>query len=104
MSPRLRAFCNHLEASPRSFELSISNVAPVHGSRSASSAGPFSSIAEIGSRHALRIAVVSLAGELHFGFCAGPATVADLTGMARGIDAEAAELSRPQAPSTSAPG
>ena len=94
VSPRMRAFCDRLEASPRSFALSVSNVpgprlpvrvlgAPVDA---------IHSIAEIGSRHALRIAVVSLADRLHFGLCADPALVDDLDAMADGIEAEAAAL------------
>jgi hypothetical protein len=94
VSDRMRAFCQRLEDSPRAFALSVSNVpgprrpvrvfgAPVES---------IHSIAEIGSRHALRVAVVSLAGRLHFGFCADPALVSDLDEMAAGIEVEAAEL------------
>jgi diacylglycerol O-acyltransferase len=50
------------------------------------------SIAEIGERHALRIAVVSLADSLYFGFCADPAIVDDLEAMAAGVEADAAAL------------
>jgi hypothetical protein len=49
-------------------------------------------LAEIGARHGLRIAVVSLAAELHFGLCADPAIVDGLDAMARGIEEEAAAL------------
>ena len=52
------------------------------------------SIAEIGERHALRVAVVSLAGMLCFGFCADPAIVDDLAAMAEGSEAEASALIR----------
>jgi hypothetical protein len=94
VSPRMRSFAERLEASPRSFALSVSNVpgprtpvrvlgAPVNA---------IHSIAEIGSRHALRVAAVSLAGRLHFGFCADPSLVADLDAMACGIEEEAALL------------
>jgi diacylglycerol O-acyltransferase len=94
VSPRMRSFCERLESSPRSFCLCVSNVpgprqpvrilgAPVDA---------IHSIAEIGSRHALRVAVVSLAGRLHFGFCADPALVADLDAMAEGIELEASLL------------
>jgi hypothetical protein len=97
VSNRMRSFCERLEASPRSFALSVSNVpgprqpvrvlgAPVTS---------IHSIAEIGSRHALRVAVVSLAGRLHFGFCADPALVEDLDAMAAGIEAEAEALEAP---------
>ena len=50
------------------------------------------SIAEIGQRHALRIAVVSLAGRLHFGLCADPAIVGDVGLLAAGLEVEAAAL------------
>ena len=93
-SPRLRSFCDRLEASPRSFALSVSNVPgprePV--SVLASPVEAIHSIAEIGRRHALRVSAVSLAGRLHLGFCADPAIVDDLEAMAGGIEAEAAEL------------
>ena len=51
-----------------------------------------SSLAEIGERHALRVAVVSLAGRLYFGFCAEPGIVDDLQVMAEGVEAEAGAL------------
>ena len=96
VSPRLRRFCGKIEASPRNFALSVSNVpgprepvsilgAPVEA---------LHSIAEIGNRHALRVAIVSLAGRLHFGFCADPAIVDDLEVMARGVETEADALIR----------
>ena len=90
-SPRMRALCDRVEASPRSFALSVSNVP---GPRQAvsvlgSPVEAVHSIAEIGARHALRVAVVSLAGTLHFGLCADPALVDGLDEMASGIEAEA---------------
>jgi hypothetical protein len=94
VSERMRSFAERLEASPRAFALSVSNVP---GPRSAvrvlgAPVESIHSIAEIGSRHALRVAVVSLAGRLHFGFCADPALVPDLDAMAAGIEEEAALL------------
>ena len=50
------------------------------------------SLAEIGRRHALRVAVVSLADHLYFGFCADPDLVDDLEWLAEGVEAEAAAL------------
>jgi hypothetical protein len=50
------------------------------------------SLAEIGRHHALRVAVVSAAGDLCFGFTADPAIVDDLGEMARGLEAEAEAL------------
>lgn len=94
VSPQLEHFCRRLEASPRTFALNVSNVpgparpvsvlgAPVEAAYS---------IAEIGERHALRIAVVSLAGRLYFGFCADPSIVGDIDVLARGVEAETAAL------------
>ena len=93
-SPGLGRFCRELEASPRAFALSVSNVpgpggpltvlgAPVEG---------VYSLAEIGERHALRIAVVSASGNLRFGFCSDPAIVHDLDRLARGVEVEVEAL------------
>ena len=94
VSPRMRSFCQRIEASPRSFALSVSNVpgprAPV--SVLGSPVESVHSIAEIGRRHALRISALSLAGDLHFGLCADPALVEGLDVMALGIEVEAAAL------------
>jgi hypothetical protein len=92
--PRLRQFATNLEDSPRRFALSVSNVPgprcpvsilghPVTGSFG---------IAEIGERHALRIAVHSLADQLGFGLCADPQLVPDLKRMAVAIEEEAEAL------------
>jgi hypothetical protein len=94
VSPRLERFAERLEASPRSFAVSVSNVpGPPHPV--AVLGAPVRSmhtLAEIGGRHALRVAVVSLAGSLNFGFIADPAIVDDLEEMAAGVEAEAADL------------
>jgi diacylglycerol O-acyltransferase len=94
VSPRMRTFCQRIEASPRSFALSVSNVpgprAPV--SVLGSPVESVHSIAEIGRRHALRISALSLAGDLHFGLCADPGLVEGLDVMAAGIETEAAAL------------
>jgi diacylglycerol O-acyltransferase / wax synthase len=94
VSPRLRSFCERLEGSPRRFAVSVSNIP---GPRShvtvlGAPVGALYSIAEIGERHALRVAVVSLAGRLYFSFCADPGIVDDLRVMAEGVEAEAAAL------------
>jgi diacylglycerol O-acyltransferase len=94
LSPRLRQFATNLEDSPRRFALSVSNVP---GPRSPVSilghpaTGSFG-IAEIGERHALRIAVHSLADRLGFGLCADPQLVPDLQRMAVAIEEEAEAL------------
>ncbi len=94
VSPRLERFAERVERSPRTFALNVSNVrgprepvsvlgAPVEAMHS---------LAEIGEHHALRVAVVSLAGTLCFGFCADPAIVHDVETLAAGTEAEAAAL------------
>ncbi|MGH3322708.1 MAG: WS/DGAT domain-containing protein [Nocardioidaceae bacterium] len=94
VSPSLEGLCVRIERSPRSFTVNVSNVpgprtpvtvlqAPVE---------TLYGLAEIGERHALRVAVISLAGRLSFGICADPAIVDDVQGMADGIESEAREL------------
>jgi len=90
--PRLRLFAEHALAHPRSFALNVSNVpgprrpvevlgVPVHA---------LYSLAEIRDHHALRIAVVSLAGTLGFGLTADPTLLADVHSLAKDIETEAA--------------
>jgi diacylglycerol O-acyltransferase len=98
VSPRLERFVERVERSPRTFALNVSNVpgprepvavlgAPVEAMHS---------LAEIAERHALRVAVVSLASprgaRLCFGLCADPAIVEDAPAIAAGTEAEAAAL------------
>jgi diacylglycerol O-acyltransferase len=93
-SAKLAALVERIEASPREFAVSVSNVpGPRHpvsvlGAR----VQALHSIAEIGLRHGLRISVVSLADRLYFGFNADPALVHDVEWMAEGVEIEAAEL------------
>jgi len=94
VSPRLKRFCERVEASPRSFALNVSNVP---GPRRAVSVlgtpvRSLHSIAEIGERHALRVTVVSCAGSLYYGLCGDPDVVDDLDALASGIQDDAAEL------------
>jgi diacylglycerol O-acyltransferase / wax synthase len=94
VSPRLERLCQRIEANPRRFALSVSNVpgprAPV--SVLGAPVERVYSLAEIGRRHALRVAAVSVAGRLCFGFCADPGVVEDLGEMAVGLEADAAAL------------
>jgi hypothetical protein len=50
------------------------------------------SLAEIGEHHALRVAVVSLAGTLNLGLVADPTLLADVDLLAADMRAEAAAL------------
>ncbi|MGZ4173960.1 MAG: WS/DGAT domain-containing protein, partial [Solirubrobacteraceae bacterium] len=50
------------------------------------------SLAEIRARHALRVAVASLADSLNFGLCADPTLLADVDELGRDMQAEAAAL------------
>jgi hypothetical protein len=94
VSPQLEHLCRCLEASPRTFALNVSNV-PGPRDPVAVLGAPVEavySLAEIGERHALRIAVLSLAGELHFGLCADPEIVTGIDLLARGLEADANAL------------
>ena len=93
-SPGLERFCRELEASPRTFALSVSNVPGPGGALTVVGAPVEAvySIAEIGERHALRIAVLSASGNLRFGFCSDPEIVHDLDRLARGVEAEVEAL------------
>jgi diacylglycerol O-acyltransferase len=95
ISPRAEHLMRRFESSPRRFALNVSNVpGPRNRERILGShVTALHTLAEIGERHALRVAVVSYAGELCFGLCADPHLVHDLDAIARGIDEEAAVLS-----------
>jgi WS/DGAT/MGAT family acyltransferase len=93
-TPRLSQFAARVLAHPRSFALNVSNVpgprqpvqvlgVPVRA---------LYSLVEIGEQHALRVAVVSLAGTLSFGLVADPTLLADVDQLASDMQAEAAAL------------
>jgi diacylglycerol O-acyltransferase len=85
-----------LLSGPREFALSVSNVpgprrpVTVLGRR----LRRFSSFAEPADRHALRVAAVSLGGEMNFGLCSDPDAVAGLDRLAEGLAESLKELSR----------
>ena len=93
-TPRLSRFAEHVLAHPRSFALNVSNVpGPGRPIRVLGVAvNSLYSLAEIGEQHALRVAVVSLAGTLNIGLVADPTLLADVGDLAAGMQAEAAEL------------
>jgi WS/DGAT/MGAT family acyltransferase len=92
----LRDGITRLTTGPREFALSVSNVP---GPRERPSilgheiAG-FASFAEPADRHALRVSVVSLGGELAFGLCSDPEAIADLGLLAAALDESVVELER----------
>jgi diacylglycerol O-acyltransferase / wax synthase len=92
--PPLGHFAERVLSHARSFALNVSNVPgprqPVQVLGHPVVA--MYSLAEIGAHHALRIAVVSLAGTLNFGLVADPTLLADVDQLAAGLDAEAAAL------------
>jgi diacylglycerol O-acyltransferase / wax synthase len=72
-----------LTSGPREFALSISNV-PGPRQRPlmlGHAVEHFSSFAEPADRHALRVSVVSLGGDLAFGLCSDPDAIPDLDGL-----------------------
>jgi diacylglycerol O-acyltransferase / wax synthase len=94
VSPELGRFCERVERSPRTFAVNVSNVPGPREPVSVLGApvGSLHSIAEIAKHHALRVAVVSLAGSLCLGFCADPEIVEDVQSMAEGTEIEATTL------------
>ena len=94
VSPGLERLCRRLEASPRAFALNVSNVPGPRGAVEVLGAPVEAvySIAEIGRRHALRVAVVSADGRLQFGFCSDPGIVEGLALMAAAVEADASAL------------
>jgi WS/DGAT/MGAT family acyltransferase len=95
-SPALERLCDRLERGGRSFAVNVSNVPGPRAALSVLGAPvrEVYSIAEIAEHHALRVAVVSAAGRLHFGLCADPTAVDGLATIAADIEAEAAALVR----------
>jgi WS/DGAT/MGAT family acyltransferase len=83
-----------LTSGPREFALSVSNV-PGPRQRAlilGHAVEQFSSFAEPADRHALRLSVISLAGELAFGLCSDPEAISDLDGLRGALADSIAEL------------
>ena len=79
---------------PREFALSVSNVP---GPRERPTilgheVREFCTFAEPADRHALRVAVVSLGGDLAFGLCSDPEAIDGLDGLAEALEESVAEL------------
>jgi len=96
LSSSLERFAEHWAESPRVFTLNVSNVPGPHGPLSVLGAPVASlhSLAEIGHRHALRVAVVSAAGRIGFGFCADADAIGSPQPIAAGVAAELSALTR----------
>jgi WS/DGAT/MGAT family acyltransferase len=83
-----------LTSGPREFALSISNV-PGPRQRPlvlGHAVEQFCSFAEPADRHALRVSVVSLGGELAFGLCSDPEAISKLDGLRGALAESIAEL------------
>lgn len=95
LSPRLRRLAERIEAGPRSFALAVSNMpGPRHPvSVCGAPVRSLHCLAEVGRRHGLRVAAVSLAGTLGIGLTADPDIAPDVDQLAAAIEAEAAALS-----------
>jgi hypothetical protein len=80
----LSRFVTRLQASPRQFALCVSNVPGPRGPVSVLGVPvlSLSGLAEIGQRHALRVAAVSLGDQMSLGFCADPSIVPGVRLMA----------------------
>jgi WS/DGAT/MGAT family acyltransferase len=94
VAPPLRPLLDRLTLHPRAFALSVSNViGPTkRPSMLGASVRALYSIADVDQRRGLRVAVISMGDELHFGLCACPAIVGELDPLVAGIRAEAASL------------
>jgi WS/DGAT/MGAT family acyltransferase len=85
-----------LASGPREFALSVSNV-PGPRDPVTVMGRPverFASFAEPADRHALRVAVISLGGEVAFGLCSDPEAVPGLAPLAASLGDSLAELGR----------
>ncbi len=83
-----------LTSGPREFALSVSNV-PGPRERAGileHAVEQFCSFAEPADRHALRISVVSLEGELAFGLCSDPEAISNLDGLRGALADSISEL------------
>jgi WS/DGAT/MGAT family acyltransferase len=79
---------------PREFALSVSNV-PGPRERPlicGHEVREFCSFAEPADRHALRVAVISLGGDLAFGLCSDPVAIGELDRLADSLEESVAEL------------
>jgi len=97
--PHLRTMCEQLLFDPRRFAINISTVrGPAYAvSVLGAPVSALFAIADVAERHALRVAAISLDDQIHFGFCADPHLIEDLSTLARAVATQATELSRASA-------
>jgi uncharacterized protein DUF1298/wax ester synthase-like acyl-CoA acyltransferase family protein len=93
-APGLRQWAQRLQTSPRTFALNVSNVpGPPHPvSVLGAPVRSMHSLVELAPRHALRVAVTSVADTLCYGLLADPDVIADLDVLSAGIQEEATAL------------
>lgn len=94
LSPRLRLFGERLQNSPREFALNVSNVPgpPDPVTILGNPVSAFHTLADIRQRHALRIAITSMADRLSFGLCADPNLIEGVSDLANLTAQEASSL------------
>jgi WS/DGAT/MGAT family acyltransferase len=94
LAPPVRRILDAFLGHPRAFALNVSNVrGPDHRpSLMGAPVRALYSVADIDEQHGLRVAVISMADELHFGLCGEPGIVRSLDPLVDGIAADAASL------------
>jgi diacylglycerol O-acyltransferase len=94
LAPPVRRILDAFVGHPRAFALNVSNVSgPDHRpSLMGAPVRALYSVADIDEQHGLRVAVISMADELHFGLCGEPGIVRSLDPLVEGIAADAASL------------
>jgi WS/DGAT/MGAT family acyltransferase len=90
LSPALGRHAAHWAMSPRVFTLNVSNVPGPPGPQLVMGAPLLTlhTLAEIAQGHALRVAIISAAGQISFGLCADPEAVEHLDLIAGGLRRE----------------
>jgi diacylglycerol O-acyltransferase len=98
LAPPVRRMLDAFLGDPRVYALNVSNVrGPAHRpSVMGLPVRALYSVADIDEQHGLRVAVISMADELHLGLCGEPAIVRTLDPLVDGIAAGAAALATPR--------
>jgi hypothetical protein len=95
VAPPLRHALDRFTPHPKALALSVSNVAgpPERPSVLGAPVVAFYTVAEVDQRHGPRVAVISMADQLHFGVCADPAIAGALDPSSAGSWPKASRLS-----------